>query len=118
NAQVLHASNIKILPIELKKGGSEIETSRARRVDILRVKFDINENHLIEAGIHTLHLRIIDPEGKLIFNTGSGSGYFNIKNIELEQKFTKSRKIHFSDSEPIKDIIIDWEQSNDYLKGE
>lgn len=117
-AQVFSVNNIKFLPIELRKGGSEVETTKARSVDILRIKFDINENNLIEPGTHTFYMRIIDPNGSLIFNTGSGSGTFSIEGIDLEQKYTKSRKIHFSNSDPINNLTIDWEQSNDYPKGQ
>lgn len=116
--RIFQVNNIKILPIELRRGGSEVETSKARRVDILRIKFDISENNMPEAGTHIFYLRIIDPDGKLIFDTNSGSGMFEINGIDLEQKYTKSRKFHFSNSDPIRNLTIDWEQPNDYPKGQ
>lgn len=116
--QFFSVNNIKIVPIELKRGRNETVTSKARRVDIFRVMFDIIDNRIMDAGTYEFIVRIIDPEGELIFNTSSGSGYFAKRNSQEEIQYTKSRKIHFSEAAVYYGINIDWEQSNDFLKGE
>lgn len=116
--QYFSVNNIKILPIELRRGRNETITSKARKVDIFRVTFDIIENRILDAGSYEFYLRIIDPEGELIFNTSSGSSQFKMRNSQEQMRFTKSRKIHFSDASPLQGVNIDWEQPNDYLKGE
>ncbi|MGF6927913.1 chromosome segregation ATPase [Chitinophaga sp. W2I13] len=40
---VLHASNIKLLPIRVKNNGKEVETSKAKRADMMRVTFDLDD---------------------------------------------------------------------------
>lgn len=116
--KVLSASNISITPIELKKGGTkEVETSKARRVDILRVKFDINENKLTSAGPQEIIVRIISPDGKLLSNTSLGSGTFKIKDIELLQQYSLSKVINLEQQQSMRNVSVDWQQTASYPKG-
>ena len=48
-ANTLHASNFTILGIN-EKGGKEKTTSTAKRVDKLRISFDIDENRVAQSG--------------------------------------------------------------------
>lgn len=116
--KVLSASNIFIIPIELKKGGAkEVETSKARRVDILRVKFDINENKLTSSGPQEIFVRIINPDGKLLTSASLGSGTFKIKDIELLQQFSIAKTINLENQQSMRNISVDWEQTASYPKG-
>ena len=61
--------------INLKRGGKkEVETSKARRADMLRVVFDIDENRIAESGNKEIFLRITSPDGRLLSNAAYGSG--------------------------------------------
>src|SRR5690606_39020182 len=58
--KVLHASNIRLSAINLRRrGGREVPTTRAKRADLLRVKFDIDENRIADEGNSDLNIRII-----------------------------------------------------------
>lgn len=118
NKKIFSANNIRILPIELRRGGNEKETSKARRVDILRIKFDINENNLVSNGSHVFYLRIVDPTGQVLYNTSAGSGTFRLYNSSEELTFTKSKMMHFTHSEPVNGLTIDWDKTDDYPKGD
>src|SRR5690606_28741633 len=73
--RVLHASNIRLEPIDLRKNGrKEVGTSKAKRTDSFRVTFDIDDNRIAEDGVKDLYLRIICPDGNLLSNAAYGSG--------------------------------------------
>src|SRR5690606_4365344 len=84
-AKVLNAANIRLQAIDLRKGGKkEKETTKAKRVDIVRIIFDINENKLAESGSKELLLVIKDPEGELLSNAALGSGRFTTADDETK----------------------------------
>ncbi|PSK93992.1 hypothetical protein [Taibaiella chishuiensis] len=116
-AKVLHASNIRMTAIDLRKGGrKEKETTKAKRVDLLRVTFDIDENRIAESGVKELKICIINPDGELLSNAALGSGSF--KTAQGQSKFfSVSKNVSLQADLPVKDINVDWQQSAEYEKG-
>lgn len=114
--KVLSVSNIQLIPVELRKR-KEVSTSKAKRVDILRIVYNINENRLVDDGLQEIYVRILNPEGKLVTNTALGSGTFRINEVELPQYYTMSKKINLKKGEVINDVTMDWQQTADYAKG-
>lgn len=115
-ANVFSASNISIQAIDLRKNQRSVATARARRADILRVRFDINENRLMESGEQIFYIRILDPEGKVLNNPILGSGKFQI-NDQGQATYTISKKLFINPAMVVKDIVVDWEEADEYLKG-
>jgi len=116
--KILHASNIRITGIALSRSGrKEKEVSRAKRVDVLRITFDIDENRLTDDGTKDLQIRIINPMGSLLSNAALGSGSF----VEAENKqqvlYSLSKKVKLKNNQPVKNIVADWQQSAEYEKG-
>lgn len=117
-AKVLHASNIRLNAIDLRKGGQkERTTTRAKRVDLLRILFDIDENRLAEDGTKELNIRIINPEQNLLSNVGLGSGSF-VKHDGTTANYSVSKTIQLQKEQPVHDISVDWKQSAEYAKGD
>ena len=111
---VLHASNIRMEPIHKRKNGKEKETTKHKKVDELRITFDIDENRIAESGNKEIYLRILGPDnntlspsaGNLTTNTGGQLSYSVMKEIMLTQNV------------PVKNVTIDWNQPGDYQKGD
>lgn len=117
-AKVLHASNIRVMGIELRRGGKkEKEITKARRVDVFRVVFDIDENRLAENGTKELDIRIINPSGTLLSNAALGSGSFTNEETQQQVLYSLSKKVNLKTNQPLYDIAADWQQSADYEKG-
>lgn len=116
-AKVLHASNIRLKGIKLTNGGrKEKETEKAKRVDLLRITFDIDENRIAESGSKELNICIINPEGELLSNAALGSGSF--KTAEgLSKYYSVSKNVMLPVQQPVNDITVDWQQSAEYNKG-
>src|SRR5690606_34686507 len=66
---ILHVSNIRMIPIDIKRGGKKVsETQKAKRVDVMRILFDIDENRIKETSVTEFYLRITSPEGVVLSN--------------------------------------------------
>jgi len=115
-ASVLHASNLRMEPIHKKRNGKEKETTKARKVDVLRIMFDIDQNHIAESGNKALYVRIITPENKVLSSASNASGMMdNANGGQLSYSVMKS--VALTQNEVVKDVTVDWNQDGDYPKG-
>ena len=115
--KILHASNIQLIPIDLRRGGKkEKETTKARRVDFLRITFDIDQNRLVESGVKDIKIRIQSPDGNLLSNAALGSGSI-VKHDGATLYYSLAKLVELEANRPLTDIHVDWKQSSDYLKG-
>lgn len=116
-AKVLHASNIRLKGIKLTNGGrKEKETEKAKRVDLLRITFDIDENRIAESGSKELSICIINPDGELLSNAALGSGSFKTSDGQ-SRYYSVSKNVALQTEQPVKDVNVDWQQSAEYSKG-
>lgn len=116
-AKVLHASNIRLKAIDLRRGGrKEKETEKAKRVDLLRITFDIDENKIAESGAKELFICIINPQGELLSNNALGSGSF-LTPEGTSKYYSTAKNIMLQTEQPLEDIVVDWQQTAEYEKG-
>ncbi len=116
-ASLLRVSNIRMVPMEIRKGGKKWkETEKAKRVDVLRIYFDIDENRVADDGIKEIFLRITGPEGKVLSNAAYGSGVTSTADGQ-PLNYTLAKQVELKQGEPIKDVVVDWNQDSDYQRG-
>jgi hypothetical protein len=115
-ASVLHASNIRLEAMKIKRNGKEKETSRAKRADVLRVTFDIDENRIAESGNKLLHLRIIAPDGTTLNSAANGSGMLTTAKGD-HLSYTIAKSIALTQNQKVAGLTADWNQNGDYAKG-
>lgn len=114
---VLHASNIRMAPIDLRKGGKkENETTKAKRVDLLRITFDIDENRIAESGNKDIYLRIIGPDGNSLSNAAYGSGVTQLTDGS-SLNYTLAKQVNLTQGQPVSNVTVDWHQGSNYQKG-
>ena len=113
---VLHASNIRMEPIHKRKNGKEKETTKARKVDVLRLIFDIDENRIAESGVKDIYLRILAPDGSVLSSAVNGSGMMNTAKGD-QLSYTMLKKVPLTQNLPVANISSDWNQEGDYKKG-
>ncbi len=114
---VLHASKIRLEAINLKRGGKkEVETSKARRTDLLRVKFDIDENRIADNGSKEVFIKITAPDGRLLSNAAYGSGVTTMDDGQ-QLSYTLSKQVNLTTNTPVHDVVVDWNQDSDYQRG-
>ena len=115
---VLHASNIRLTAIDLRRHGTkQKETEKARKADLLRIQFDIDENRIAEAGSKEIYIAITGPDGTLLSNAAFGSGS-TTKNDGGALNYTMVKQVSLQENQSVKDIVVDWNQDSEYLKGD
>ena len=65
-ASTLHASSIGIAAIKLKSSGKEKETTTAKRADLIRIAFNLDENRVTPTGTKDIFVVVTSPEGNVI----------------------------------------------------
>jgi hypothetical protein len=112
----LHASNFSITGINERKSGKEKTTSTAKKVDKLRISFDIDENRISQSGNKTIYICITDPKGKPVSVEALGSGIFTARD-GVEKAFTQKVEINYTQGQR-QTINVDWKQNSDFETGD
>jgi len=111
-ASTLHASNFSITGIE-ERNGREKQTSTAKRVDKLRISFDIDENRVTQSGSKGIYICITAPDGRTIataetsFNLRDGSQKFYTHKLEINYVQGNRQTVSF-----------DWKQNGPFITGD
>jgi hypothetical protein len=96
---ILTCFNVSAKAVLFKKGGKkEIETTKARKTEKIKVSFSLGENKIAKSGEKTVYIRIMTPDGKELaksydetykFTFNKSSGYYagketlNYANVEI-----------------------------------
>jgi hypothetical protein len=112
-ASTLHASNLGVVAINLKSGGKEKETTTAKRADLLRFYFDIDENRIASTGQKELYVLVYSPDGKAITNGTT----FKTRE-EGDKPYTSRVTINYEQGKRIP-VSFDWKKEGaDYQTGD
>ncbi|WP_309642371.1 hypothetical protein [Flavobacterium sp.] len=65
-AQKLTVSNLKTAAYKLRSSGKQIETEKARKADVLKISFNINENKVAKQGDKTYYVQVIDSKNNVL----------------------------------------------------
>ncbi len=112
-AAVLQAVNFNLTAISSNGKERTGKEHKVRHIEKLRISFNLAENSLAEVGGRKIYLRIIEPDGKTLFNINTGSGKF--KNKGSEEFYTTMQEILFDNSQQM--ISYLYKKGNDFKKG-
>jgi len=112
----LHASNFAVVGINERKSGKEKTTTTAKRVDKLRISFDIDENRITESGNKTIYISITDPKGNPVTVEALGSGTFKTRD-GADKFFTEKVEINYVQGQK-QTINVDWKQNSNFETGD
>jgi hypothetical protein len=111
----LQASNFNILGVEEKRSGKEKSTSTAKRVDKLRISFDLNENLIAQSGTKEIFVCITAPDGTPVAVEALGSGTFSTR--DGQQKFyTQKINVNYTQNKK-QTVTFDWKQNTNFSVG-
>ncbi len=111
----LHASNFNIIGINEKRNGKEKETTTAKRVDKLRISFDLDENLIAKSGTKDIYVCMTAPSGQPITVAALGSGMFTVRGGG-EKPYTQKIQINYTQNKR-QTISFDWKQNSNYEQG-
>lgn len=113
-ASTLHASNMNITTLDIKGSGKEKETTTAKRVDVLRIGFQIDENRVAPSGTKELYVLVTGPDGKAV-TMASGSGTFETRE-EGTKTYTNKILVPYEQGRKVP-VSFDWKQEGKYQLG-
>lgn len=109
----LQAFNFNIVGLK-ERGSKEKETSTARRVDKLRITFDL-ENRIAPSGSKDVFVCITAPDGTPIAVEALGSGKF-VTRDGMEKLFTKRVLVNYNQGET-QTVTVEWKQNSSFQTG-
>jgi myosin heavy subunit len=113
-ASTLNASSINIVTIDERRNGKEKEKDVAKRVDKIRLSFNVF-NRVGEEGTKDVYVVITDPTGQVVSNEALGSGRFTTRE-EGERVFTKMTSLTFSANKSVP-VSIEWKPGAKFVEG-
>ncbi|MCU0354473.1 MAG: hypothetical protein MUD08_12165 [Cytophagales bacterium] len=72
----LKAENLVINVLNEKGKERDGGEYRAKRIDRIKILFDVAENKISEAGTHTVYMRLVEPDGAAVYDVSTGGGTF------------------------------------------
>ncbi len=111
----LHAANFNIMGVNERKNGKEKETTTAKRVDKLRITFDLDENRITTSGSKELYVSIAGPDGSPIAVEALGSGKFTTRD-GVDKFFTHKIEINYTQGQR-QTVSFDWKQNTNFATG-
>ncbi|MEO6403891.1 MAG: hypothetical protein ABIY51_03325 [Ferruginibacter sp.] len=110
----LHASNFSITGIN-EKGSREKETTTAKRVDKLRISFDLDENMIAQSGSKEIFICITDPTGQPVSVEALGSGTFSTRDGQ-QKNYTQKLDVNYTQAKR-QTVSFDWKQNSNFNTG-
>ncbi len=110
---VLEISEIFVETLKYRNSGKEVETTKASKVITIRTTFDIKHNPIAEKGAKNVHLRFLNPKGKILLNT-SRKQLFKTDDGELKSSLLK--QVQYENK--VLPISIDFKRRNPLTEGE
>lgn len=112
---VLSASNIRMETLKQGKNlvgkAVEKETSKATKVNMIRITFDLNDNRISESGDKIIYMVITGPNGTVYgrstFRTHEGK----------DKVYTTTKIVPYHKGEKAYGVTLDWTPSTTFEKG-
>ncbi|MEX0636758.1 MAG: hypothetical protein WD135_08315, partial [Ferruginibacter sp.] len=111
----LQASNFNIVGLDEKRSGKEKNTNTAKRVDKLRISFDLNENMIAKSGNKEIYVCITAPDGTPIAVEALGSGTFTTRDGQ-QKFFTQKLYVDYTQNKKLT-VTFDWKQNTNFNEG-
>lgn len=114
-ASTLNANNIMITGIQDKKNGEEKVTEKAKRVNKLKVSFDVS-NRIAQSGSTDLYVIITGPDNKIVSDSAMQSGTFTTRD-EGDKSFTEKVPVEI-ESGKMKNVQFSWKNESGFQTGQ
>jgi myosin heavy subunit len=113
-ASTLNASNISLVAIDERKNGKEVEKTVAKRIDKIRVSFNVF-NRVGDEGAKDVFVVVMDPAGNIVSNEALGSGRF-VTREEGEKVFTQKSNVNFAAGQVVP-VTVEWKPGTKFVEG-
>jgi myosin heavy subunit len=112
----LHVSNFSVVGVQDKSNGKEKETADAKKINKLKITFDIDENLIAATETKSLYLQITAPDGKLITVPSAGSGDFTTRDGQ-SLSYTQKVDVDYVQGKKLP-VSTSWKQTTPFQVGD
>ena len=112
---LLKPENVVATGVRYKSNDREIPTNSTRKMEKLKICFDVPINPVAEAGSKTYLIRILNPQGATIAVSAQGSGVFELAETGEQQQYTLEAPFEYTGDQ--KNICAYWSQTAAFGKG-
>ncbi|MBL7766233.1 MAG: hypothetical protein JNJ58_09085 [Chitinophagaceae bacterium] len=113
---VLHASKFRMEAINQKKNllGQDKEkgTEKARKTDLMRISFDLDDNRISESGDKVIYICVTDPSGRI-----SSSGAKFTMPDGSQKNYTTTKTVPYRKGEKVYGVTTDWKPAGNFEQG-
>jgi myosin heavy subunit len=102
-ASALRAENLTIHAVSAKGKERDGAKFKAKRIDKLKVSFNLGDNAVAKKNQKEVYLRILDPDGAVLSDMATGSGSFVVGGKEVI--YSSKQTIEFDNSKQNVDIL-------------
>lgn len=113
-AAALKAQNMNVIAVNSKGKERDKDSYKAKRVDKIKVAFQLAENPLTAQEPKEIYLRVLDPEGAILADEAVGGGVFTTVNGE-DSKYSAREVIPFTNNNQKVEMVYDY--SNQFRPG-
>lgn len=101
---ILKAENPTVKGVKFKSGGTkEIETTKASKVERIKVSFVLGENRIAKKGLRSVYVRVVTPEGKEL--TKSADDMNVVKFNGSKGYFAAKQDVNYSNEDVAVDVL-------------
>jgi hypothetical protein len=114
-ASALQAQFVQALALSDKGKEREGGVYRASKVDKIKVIFQLQPNPIAKQDVKTIFMRVMDPDGAVLYDSGVGSGNFDM--FGKESTYTAKTDIQFQNTGQGVEIIYGRGSAIQYREG-
>lgn len=111
-AQVLKVANVKVIYIRKDKEIDEV-TYKAKKLQKIKVSFDVLENKVAKIESKVFYIRLIEPDGAALYDLSTGGGSFQVNGQDVY--FTAKQEILYEQSN--RNIAFVYSKGSPYKVG-
>jgi cell division protein FtsB len=104
-AAALKAQNVKVLTVNSRGKVKDKEEYKAKRVDKLKLVFNLPENALTAQESKDIYVRVLDPQGAVVADDATGSGEFEVDGAP--SKFTTRESVAYQNNNQKVEMLYD-----------
>lgn len=112
-AAALKAQNLKVLTVNSRGKVKDREEYKAKKVDKIKLVFNLPENALTAQESKDIYVRVLDPTGAVVADDATGSGEFEIDGAP--SKFTTRESVAYQNNNQKVEMLYD--NTNQFRPG-
>lgn len=113
-AAALKAENLNVIAVNSKGKEKDKETYKSKRVDKIKVAFNLVENPLTAQESKEIYLRVLDPEGAILSDEAISGGDFTTVSGE-NSKYSAREIVSYTNNNQKVEMVYDY--SNQFRPG-